>query len=140
MNTYLQMKDRHQKEVEAFPMAFAFNNDQFKEGMEKLGFDVSDTKKILSIGGGGFIRRTDSDAYGAMFDRINAEEAEARKNNDYLFHMFAYELANHEYCYTWDLTDTLRSLGLTLDEVKANKQMNDALLRALDEVRKENVA
>ena len=137
MNTYLQMKARHQKEVEAFPMAFAFSNEQFKDGMEKLGFDVKDTKKILSIGGGGFIRRSDSDAYGAMFERINAEEDEARKNEDYLFQMFSYELANHEYCYTWDLTDTLRSLGLTLEKIKANKQMNDALVKAIDEARKE---
>jgi hypothetical protein len=137
METYLEMKARHQKEVEAFPMAFAFNNEQFKEGMEKLGFDVKDTQKVLSIGGGGFIRRSDSDAYSAMFERINAEETEARKNDDYLFQMFAYELSNHEYCYTWDLTDTLRSLGLTLEEVRANAQMNNALCRAIDEARQE---
>ena len=118
-------------------MAFAFNNEQFKEGMEKLGLDAKDTQKVLSIGGGGFIRRTDSDAFGAMFDRIHAEEAEARKNDDYLFQMFSYELANHEYCYTWDLTDTLRSLGLTLEEIKANAQLNDALIKAIDEARKE---
>ncbi len=137
METYLEMKARHQKEVEAFPMAFAFNNEQFKEGMEKLGFDVKDTQKVLSIGGGGFIRRSDSDAYGTMFKRINAEETEARKNDDYLFQMFSYELSNHEYYYTWDLTDTLRSLGLTLEKIKANKQMNDALVLAIDEARKE---
>lgn len=137
METYLEMKDRHQKEVEAFPMAFAFNNEQLKEGMEKLGFDVKDTSKIYSTGGGGFIRKSDANAFGAMFDRIHTEEAEARKNDDYLFQMFSYELANHEYCYTWDLTDTLRSLGLTLEEVKANKQMNDALIKGIDEARKE---
>ncbi len=137
METYLEMKDRHQKEVEAFPMAFAFNNEQFKEGMEKLGFDVKDTSKICSTGGGGFIRKSDADAFGAMFDRIHAEEAEARKNDDYLFQMFSYELSNHEYCYTWDLTDTLRSLGLTLEEVRANAQMNNALCRAIDEARQE---
>lgn len=137
METYLEMKARHQKEVELFPMAFAFNNEQFKEGMEKLGLDAKDTQKVLSIGGGGFIRRTDSDAFGAMFDRIHAEKAEARKNSDYLFEMFSYELANHEYCYTWDLTDTLRSLGLTLEEIKANAQLNDALIKAIDEARKE---
>jgi len=140
METYLQMKDKHQKEVELFPMVFAFNNEQFKEGMEKLGFDTTDTKNIISIGGGGFIRRTDADAYVAMFDRIHAEETEARKNDAYLVQMFSYELANHEYCYTWDLTDTLRSLGLTLDEVKKNQQMNNALIKAIDEVRKSDAA
>ena len=140
METYLQMKARHQKEVEAFPMAFAFNNEQFKDGMEKLGLDAKDTKSILSLGGGGFIRRSDSEALTAMFDRINAEKVEARKNDDYLFQMFAYELANHEYNYTWDLTDTLQSLGLTFEEVKANQQLHDALVKAVDEVRNSDAA
>lgn len=27
--TYVQMKERHQKEVNEFPMMWAFNNDQF---------------------------------------------------------------------------------------------------------------
>lgn len=140
METYLQMKDRHQKEVEKFPMAFAFNDEQFKEGMKKLGLDPNDKKKVLGIGGGGFIRRTDADAFSSMFDRIHAEEAEARKNDDYLFQMFSYELSNHEYCYTWDVTDTLRSLGLTYDEVKENKKMNEALTKAIDEARKIDAA
>ncbi|MCE5331099.1 MAG: hypothetical protein LLF95_03045 [Bacteroidales bacterium] len=140
METYLQMKARHQKEVEAFPMAFAFNNEQFADGMKKLNIEVTDTKNILSIGGGGFIRRTDADNLSAMFDRIHAEEAEARKNDDYLFQMFAYELANHEYNYTWDLTDTLQSLGLTFAEVKANQQLHDALVKAVDEVRNSDAA
>lgn len=140
METYLQMKARHQKEVEAFPMAFAFNNEQFADGMKKLNIEVTDTKNILSIGGSGFIRRTDADNLSAMFDRIHAEEAEARKNDDYLFQMFAYELANHEYNYTWDLTDTLQSLGLTFAEVKANQQLHDALVKAVDEVRNSDAA
>ena len=34
--TYVQMKERHQKEVNEFPMMWAFNNDQFAQGMKKL--------------------------------------------------------------------------------------------------------
>ena len=120
-------------------MAFAFNNEQFKEGMEKLGLDVTETEKILSLSGGAFIRKTDVGAFNAMFDRIRAEENEARKNDDYLFQMFSYELSNHEYNYTNDLTDTLRSLGLTVEEVKASKQLGDALLKAINNSRKERL-
>ena len=45
--------------------------------------------------------------------------------------MFNYELANHEYNYTGDLTDTLDALGLTIEDVTANAQMNEALLMAV---------
>ena len=31
--------------------------------------------------------------------------------------MFSYELANHEYCITYDIEPTLDALGLTLDEI-----------------------
>ena len=137
METYLQMKERHREELESFPMMFAFSKEQFAEGMKKLGLEPTDTKKICSVGGGGFIRKSDGDALGVMFAKFRAEENEARKNDDYLYQMFSYELSNHEYCYTWELTDTLRSLGLTLEEVRANAQMNNALCRAIDEARQE---
>jgi hypothetical protein len=45
--------------------------------------------------------------------------------------MFNYELGNHEYCITHDLTDTLDALGLTLEEVNADPMMADALKRAI---------
>lgn len=137
METYLQMKERHREELESFPMMFAFSKEQFAEGMKKLGLEPTDTKKICSVGGGGFIRKTDGDALGDLFEKFHAEEAEARKSDEYLLQMFSYELNNHEYCYTWDVVPTLSSLGLTLEQVKANAQMNKALCLALDEVRKE---
>jgi len=37
MNSYLELKEKHQKEVNEFPMFFAFNDKQFKEGMKKFG-------------------------------------------------------------------------------------------------------
>lgn len=58
--TYVQMKERHQKEVNEFPMMWAFNNDQFAQGMKKLGLQETDTDKIYRIAPGGFIRKTDA--------------------------------------------------------------------------------
>lgn len=47
--------------------------------------------------------------------------------------MFCYELANHEYGYTYDLDPTLDALGLTIEEVRQNER----LLHGLEEARKE---
>lgn len=63
VNSYDQLRARQQKEVDDFPMAFAFNDKQFAEGMRKLGLDPSETCQVLSIGAGGFIRKTDEDAF-----------------------------------------------------------------------------
>ena len=133
MNPYVKLKQRHQKEINDFPFGFAFSETQFNEMMvEKFGLTPEDTDKIYSIGGGGYIRKTDSDAMHEMFERHAQEREVAIRENkdDYLYHMFNYELANHEYGYTGDLTDTLDALGLTLEEIEADPRMDEALKRA----------
>lgn len=132
MGKYSELKAKHQKEVDAFPFGFAFNTKQFNEMMEKWGLTPDDTDKIYSIGGGGYIRKSDSEAMGKMFKRHALERKMARKYGDeYLFEMFAYELANHEYCITHDLTDTLEALDLTIEQINADPKMADALKRAI---------
>lgn len=134
MNPYVTLKEKHQKEINAFPFGWAFNQSQFDEMMvERFGLTPEDTDKIYSIGGGGYIRKSDSEAMHEMIERHTKEKEEAIRENtdDYLYHMFDYELANHEYNYTGDLEDTLDAIGITYPEVKANKVMFDALKRAI---------
>ena len=115
MNAYQQMKDRQQKEFDAFPIGAAFSNHQFQQMMEKWGLSVNDTDKICSIGGGCYIRKTDKEALRDLINRLNKEKQDAiaadLTGDDFIFDMFVYELANHEYCITYDLDDTLDALG-----------------------------
>ena len=133
MNKYTELKSKHQKEVDAFPFGFAFNQSQFDEMMTKWGLDPQNTGAIFSIGGGGYIRKTDSDAMHEMFDRHEAERKAAMQDDEYLYQMFNYELGNHEYGYTQDLTDTLEALGLTMNEINADPRMANVLKRAIAE-------
>lgn len=132
MNDYKKMKEKHQKEINEFPMFFAFNNKQFDEGMRKLGLAPSEEHKIYKLGGtGGFYRKTDATKLNEMFKRHEEEMRKAMADDDdFIFEMFNYELSNHEYIYTYDVTDTLNSLGLTADEVKNDKRLMDALQKA----------
>jgi hypothetical protein len=131
MNKYTSLKSKHQAEVDVFPFGFAFNQKQFEEMMSKWGLTPDDTDKIYSIGGGGYVRKSDSDAMHEMFDRHEAERKTAMQDDEYLYQMFNYELGNHEYSYTQYLTDTLEALGLTIDEINAYPRMADALKRAI---------
>ena len=133
MNPYLELKTKHQKEIDEFPFGFAFNETQFNEMMKKWKLSPDDTDKIYKFDIGSFVRKCDADAMHEMFERHAQEREEAiRENKDnYLFHMFNYELANHEYTYTYDLTDTLDALGLTMEEIEANAVMLDALNKAI---------
>lgn len=131
MSKYTELKSKQQAEVDAFPFGFAFNQSQFDEMMTKWGLDPKNTEAIFSIGGGGYIRKTDADAMHKMFDRHEAERKAAMQDDEYLYQMFSYELGNHEYSYTCDLTDTLEALGLTIDEINADPRMAEALKRAI---------
>lgn len=135
MNAYKVLKEKHQNEFNEFPMMFAFSNAQFAEGMKKLGLKPTDTDKIYSFGGGGYYRKTDSAALKELLLKHAKEMQEAMENDltgeGFIFDMFNYELANHEYGYTNDLEDTLDSLNLTLDQINSNPQLKHGLEKAI---------
>ena len=138
MNKYREMKQKHQKEINEFPMFFAFNNKQFVEGMNKLGLSEKDTSQICSIGAGGYIRKADKEAFGNMFkrhaDEHNAAIQADKTGNGYIFDMFLYELNNHEFSYTQDYEDTLNALCLTYDELEKNPRLAKGLKRAAEKI------
>ena len=136
MNPYVELKTKHQKEIDNIPLGFAFNEQQFNEMMSNWGLDIQDTDKIYSLGGGGYVRKCDSDALHEMFDRHTREREEAIKENkdDYLYHMFIYELVNRECSYTGEIEDALDALDLTIKEIGKNEAMLDAFRRALTDM------
>jgi len=137
MNTYKQLKNKHQKEFSDFPILFAFSNEQFENGMKELGLNSNDTDKIYGLNGtGGYYRRSDADTLHNMFDRHEREMKEAIEadttGEGFIFDMFDYELANHEYGYTGSITDTLDALGLTIKDINNNP----LLVKGLEKARK----
>ena len=135
MNAYQEMKDRQQKEFDAFPMKAAFSQQQFESMMEKWGLTVNDTDKICSIGGGCYILKADKDALIALINKTATELKNAitadLTGDGFIFDMFVFELANHEYCITYDLEETLDALGLTPEEVNADELLKHGLNKAI---------
>ena len=141
MSEYSALKNRHQQEVNDFPFFFAFSKEQFEKGMAEFGLTPNDTDKIYKYGStGGFYLRTDAPRLKEMFDRHDKEKQEAlaadTKGNGYIYQMFLYELANHEYGYTGDITDTLDALGLTEEEIANSKPLLRGLNKAIKEIRR----
>lgn len=137
MNAYKQLKDKQQKEMDAFPLGAAFSNQQFAEMMQKWGLTVNDTDKICSIGFGCFIRKSDKERFLEMTVRFKKEMQDAiaadKTGDGFIYDMFLYELANHEYCVTYDYEETFDALGLTVKQVNVDKR----LLHGLQKARKE---
>ena len=136
MNKCLEMRSRHQAEVNAFPMHFCFGEEQIRKKFAELGLDrEKDLDKIVVIKGtGGFVLKDDAPALKEMLERHAREMKEAiagdTSGDGFVYEMFLYELNNHEYGYTYDASDTLRSLGLTLKQIEANPAMKHGFEKA----------
>ena len=122
MNKYAELRSRQQKEVNALPLGFAFNNRQFEEMMKGWGLDPEkDLDKIVSIGCGGFIRHKRE-----LKEAVAADQT----GEGFIFDMFLCELDNHEYSYTGDTSEALEALGLTAQEVVDDPRLNRGICKA----------
>ena len=132
MNAYAEMKARHQERVNALPVKFAFGMNQFREMMESWGLTENDTDRIYKMGAtGGFYLREDSKLIFSTFEENEIELQTAIRNDldgsGFVKDMFSYELANHEYCITFDLEPTLDALGLSADDVNNSPALLNGL-------------
>lgn len=55
------------------------------------------------------------------------------KKTDFIYDMFSYELANHEYTYTRDLSDTLNVLNISERDIKNNPNLKNGLKLAVED-------
>lgn len=128
--TYEQMKERQQKEFNSLPIMFAFNNEQFEEGMRKLGLEPTDTDKIYKLFAGGFYKREDSNKIIGQLKKADLETRKAMQDEEFAMGAFRYELANHEYCITMDPLDAVHAVGLSMEEVQNSELLSRALANA----------
>lgn len=132
-NAYTRLQDKHQEEYNALPLGFAFSDKQFEEMMNKWGLTTSgdDLKKIYRLGiAGGYIQKKDADLMHEVVERINREDKEAKKDMDYMYWAFRVELANHEYCITYDPEETFDTLGVEWKDLEENPELMQAYKKA----------
>jgi len=141
MNAYQELRRKQDKEFGEFPIMFAFSNEQFVEGMAKLGLKPSDTDKIYKLGVGGFYRRTDAEKLHEMFSRFDKELQEAidadTTGEGFIFDMFDCELADHEYIVTFDISDALDAIGITQKDIEKDHRLQHGLALAKKKQREE---
>ena len=112
---------------------YAFNLKQLKEGMESIGLNLKETKKVAHLGAGAYILIDEIQNYKKFKDKQRKEFEENMQIYDFAKSAFKSELANHEYCYTMDPYDAINALGYT-----SNKINNEPLLsKALNAAKKE---
>lgn len=133
---YLDLQKKHQDELSAFPIAYAFSKEQMEEALKKLG--ATKEECVTVFGHGDIVKRTDAKTFIAMLQRHTKETQEAMKDPDFAEAAFLYEMDNHEYAINWSADedvlacfnfswDDIRKLGLQMAYDNArNKHMRNA--------------
>ena len=131
--TYVQMANRHRAELDSLPIQWAFNKKQGEQALEALGVEPGKETdiKIVRIPGGGLCTEETFQQLTKILDRQVAEQQALidadTTGEGFIFGMFDYELANHEYCITHDPEPTLDALGLDMEEVMESPTLKHGL-------------
>lgn len=133
-NKYKIIKDRQQKEVNELPYLFAFDDEQFKKGLEKLGLSENETDKLIYLGDNIYLKRTDLPKVEEVNKR-HKEEIEREIKADvvgdkFIKDMFLYEMNNHEYGYTNEIEPILEVLNITEYDLRKNENLRNGLMLA----------
>ena len=116
---YLDLQNRHRKEVEDFPIAYAFNDEQLKEALIKLG--AESTKECVTIfGHGDIVKKENAKPFIEMLKRHTKEMQEKLKSDpEFAAAAFLYEMDNHEYAINYDGDgDVLGCFGMEYEDLR----------------------
>lgn len=122
MNTkreeYLVMQKRHLKELEEFPIAYAFNHKQLEEALEKLG--ATNEECVTVFGHGDIVKRENAKPLVKMLERHTKEVKDKLKSDpDFAYEAFLYEMDNHEYAINWTADeDVLAAFNITFEDIR----------------------
>ena len=134
LQEYLEMRDRHVKDMNDFPIAFAFNEKQLNEALEKLS--VKSIDECCTVHNcGDIIRKRDFKAYKDMVINHAKELSKAMEDPEFAKSAFRYEMDNREYAINWDGdSDVLSCFGWTPESfTKVDISIQNAYLFARNE-------
>lgn len=136
-NKYRLLKDKHQKEVNELPYMFAFNDEQFKNGLKKLGLNENETNKLIYFGAGVYLKKVDLQKVEEVHARHKKElenEIKADTVGDkFIKDMFLDEMYNHEYGYTREIEPVLEALNISEYNLRQNDNLRKGLMLAKQE-------
>lgn len=130
METLKELKNRQSKEINAFNIGAAFNNQQFEEMMSKFGLGVDDTSEILSLGAGMYILKAERTQFNDLITRHKKELSDFKKDRKRHIESIIYDFNNMEVDFTHGFINNIETIGLTAEELDADPKLNDVVLAA----------
>ena len=100
LDKYLNIRKKHDQELDDFPIKYAFSDEQLKDVLKELDADIDECTSVAGIGD--VIRKKDVPDYINMIKRQKDEIDELTKDHDLMYEAFLYEMDNYEYAINWE--------------------------------------
>lgn len=95
LKKYLDLRKKHEKELNDFPMKYTFSDEGLDKALKEL--DAKEEECTSIIGCGDVIRKKDIPNWFNMIKRHKKELDELMEDHDVAYEAFLYEMNNHEY-------------------------------------------
>ena len=129
VQAYVELKKRQQKELEDFPIAYAFSNKQLEEALVKLGAD-SAAECVTVFGHGDIVKRSDAPKLVDIMRRHTEEIRDAMRDEEFAEAAFLYEMDNHEYAINWSGDEDVLAAVCLDNKLLKEYGLKDAYRRA----------
>jgi hypothetical protein len=106
---YTELKKKEEERINNVPIVWGFSDKQIRDNAKEKNIEVTELKPI---GAGGYMRPQDRHLLNEALELNKKEREEWLKNN--LQQAFEYEMANHEYCISYDDVEVWIAVGLSL--------------------------
>lgn len=131
-NTYREMEDAHQKDINDFPITYMFghkSDEEIKEHLAKIGAKC--LAECCSVFGcGDVVRKEDVPRLKELLNLHDAERKLFSESEEKLYEMILFEMNNHEYGYLRDPHDTLMALGKSYKDLETDEKFYKAWKKA----------
>lgn len=103
---YVQLRDKQMEELNNFPIAYAFDEKQLQEALQKL--NATKEECVTIFGHGDIMKKENAPKFIAMLERHTEEMKEAMKDKDFALAAFLYEADD----------DVLGCFGMEMDDLE----------------------
>lgn len=135
MITYYDLKMEKQRLYNDFAndniyWIFAFSKKEFEDKLEKLNLKKDE---LVSIGAGGFMKKTAIEGYKKVLKGLENITEKIKADDKLLKEGLIFELANHEYIITYNAAPALDVFGLTYEDVEKDQRLKIILKEAINQ-------
>jgi len=131
--SYRELLERQNAEINKMNFFFAFGQTQFDKMLRIKGWKM---EELQDVGSGMYVRRADMPLWIELESRHREELFNALGDEEFAIQALVYELENHEYGVTDDVTDTLDALAISQSDLDNIPGLSECLEKAIKIVKK----